>query len=253
MAEKYVYAKMTRTGLCNKLFPWARAVVYAKETSAKMIAPKWTDIMRVGPWIRREKYKRYYFNEFTNEGYASRLCGLRTNQVAQNVLGVRVFSGIKDLFGPFLHEQDYVKQELRRITNPAFLAVAESIGKAPFIGVHIRRGDFVTINKAQPDEWYLSAIEKTKQLVGEMPIRIFSDAKPDVLSGIADRIKGAEIMPVAPAMQDLFTLACAKAMVCTADSTFSMWPVFLGQMASVWPKDAVIPRLYVNGMSPILV
>lgn len=253
MAAKYVYAKMTRTGLCNKLFPWARAALYAKETGALMIAPKWTDLMRVGPWIRREKYKRYYFNEFVNKRYASRLWGLRTNHVAEKVLGVRVFTGIKDLFGPFLHEQAFINQELRRITNPVLLAAAESIGKVPFIGVHIRRGDFVTIKKALPDEWYLSAIKKAYDVVGEMPVKIFSDASADSLAGIAGKIKDAVIMPVAPAMQDIFTLACAKAMVCTADSTFSMWPVFLGQMASFWPKDAVIPRLYVNGTAPILV
>lgn len=253
MAEKYVYAKMNKAGLCNMLFPWARAVVYAKATGARMIAPKWTDIMRIGPWIRREKYKRYYFNEFSNEGYVSRLYGLRTNPIALRLLGVKVFSGMRQMFGPFLQDWDFVKNELRRITNPVLVANADLIGKRPFIGVHIRRGDFCLTNKELSDEWYVSAIEMAYEKVGVMPVKIFSDAEANALSNIADKVRNAEIMPTAPAMQDLLTLSHARAIVCTADSTFSMWPVFLGQMPSIWSKKATMTRLYVDETTPILV
>ena len=41
MSGKYVYADLPRTGLCNMLFPWARAELYARDNAVKMIAPKW--------------------------------------------------------------------------------------------------------------------------------------------------------------------------------------------------------------------
>ena len=250
---KYVYAKMRRTGLCNKLFPWARAVVYAKENGVKMIAPKWTDIMRIGPWVRREKYKRYYFGDFTNEGYINNRCGLLANPLILRILGVKVFSGMEGFFDPFLAECAFVKEELRRITNPLLLARASNIGKEPFIGVHVRRGDFVRSGSQISDEWYVSAIKKSLEIVGALPVKIFSDAYADELARIVGNVGNVEIMPPAPAIQDLLSLSYARAVICTTNSTFSMWAVFLGQNLSIWPRGASVPNLYINGMSPVFV
>ena len=68
-SKKYVYADLPRTGLCNMLFPWARAVLYARNHSLPLLAPEWVKLGRIGPWLRGERDKRYYFGQFTNEGY----------------------------------------------------------------------------------------------------------------------------------------------------------------------------------------
>ena len=244
--EKYVYAKLDRTGLCNKLFPWARAVVYAYENGLSIIAPKWTDLMRIGPWLRRERDKRYYFNEFTNNGYVGRLSGLRTNPIALRLMGTKVFSGMDGFFDSFVEKQDLIKNELRRIANLRLLENADALRQSEFIAVHVRRGDFVANGQWIPDDWYVRAVEYARRVFGGLPVRIFSDGNPRNLAPLINQIGDAQLMPPAPALQDLFSLSYSKALVCTANSTFSMWGVFLGQMPSIWPKDFAPPRMYVD-------
>jgi hypothetical protein len=67
----YCYPKTGTSGLGNKLFPWARAVVFLEENKGKMIAPDWENYIKIGPYLRFEKDKRHYFNVFNNKGYIS--------------------------------------------------------------------------------------------------------------------------------------------------------------------------------------
>lgn len=83
-----------------------------------MIAPKWTNLLRIGPWLRGERDKRYYLNAFTNDGYASRLFGLRTNRIAISLLRIRVFKGMAGFFDDLIGCRDIVIEELRKIVHP---------------------------------------------------------------------------------------------------------------------------------------
>ena len=243
----YVYAKLMRTGLCNKLFPWAQAVEYAHETGATMIAPKWVDLMRIGPWLRHERDKRYYFNEFTNVGYVSNWLGTRAK-----LGGTKVFSGMEGFFDSFLDNQPLVKAELRRIINSRLVDAVDKLRKEPFVGVHVRRGDFVTGGIGISDEWYIKAIGKARELVGDLPVKIFSDGDPQKLIGITAAVKDSIMMPTAPAIQDLLLLSHSKVLVATSRSTFSMWAVYLGQMPSIWSDVDLPPKMYVDQDKTIL-
>src|SRR5262245_56534517 len=68
MTQVYCYPKLSRAGLGNCLLPWARAVICARQLSAAILAPCWVQ-PRFGSVLRKERFKRFYLNEFTNRGY----------------------------------------------------------------------------------------------------------------------------------------------------------------------------------------
>lgn len=238
----YAYPDLARRGLGNMLFTWAQAVAYCHRTGAMMIAPIWTRISRIGPWLRGERYKRYYGGEFTNGGYASRWHRWFGN--------VKVFRGMDGFFDPFIDEQRYIRDELwrivsHRISNQVMKVVAEG----PFIGVHIRRGDFSSTGLATGNEWYISAIAKALESGKSIKtIRIFTDGYPDEVAFVAHAFPDLHVvvMPKAPAIQDILLLSKSTMMVCSPRSTFSMWAVFLGQMPSVWANGFKIPSIYLH-------
>lgn len=242
-SQKYRFAfpVFSHTGLCNMLFPWARAVAWCHESGAEMVAPKWTDWFRLGPWLRGDRDKRYYLHLFTNTGYRHRLFGVRTH-------GSRVkrFEGMEGFFDKFICHQEFIRKELLRITNPLILDDIKSLNLGDFIGVHIRRGDFKRIGQSVSDDWYVRAIKEAIALVGSLPIKIFSDEDAQALVGITEGFPNICIMPPRSALQDLILLSRSKVLVCTANSSFSMWAVFLGQMPSFWGRNATMPRMYLR-------
>lgn len=237
---RYAYPVLARRGLGNMLFTWAQAAAYCHRTGAQMIAPVWARISRIGPWLRGERYKRFYGGEFTNAGYAPRW---------RRWFGdVKVFCGMEGFFDPFIKEQRYIRDELWRIVSRRISdQVMKVADEGPFIGVHIRRGDFSSLGLATGNEWYVSAIAKALENdKGVKTIRIFTDGYPEEVAFVAQVFPDLRVivMPKAPAIQDILLLSMSAKMVCSPRSTFSMWAVFLGQMPSVWKSGESVPRLY---------
>lgn len=231
MSEKYVYADLPRTGLCNMFFPWARAELYARDHAVKMIAPKWVKVNRIGPWLRGERDKRYYFRQFTNDGYVAGMEKWWALHIARN--SVAVISGMGRYFRDIEGEHEFLLEALTKITSPNILSAIEKLPDE-FIGVHIRRGDFATIGMAQPMDYYLRGIQRAQQIGGEnLPVLIFSDGREDEMLPITSRMD-VKLMPPGPALQDMLSLARAKVLVGTNNSTFSGWAAFLGRMPNIW-------------------
>jgi len=255
-----------RTGLGNMLFPWARAEVFCKQNGAEMLAPQWVNLCRVGPWLRRERDKRYYLSSFSNHGYVQGLQRqflLHTahhigeslyseSQAAESEVGRQVvdFIGMDGFFSPFLSEQAYVRARLHAIASPNIQKQVDNFPVEPYIGVHLRRGDFQRAGIAISDAWYARAIEQAVQSSGKgeknIPIRVFSDASPDALRFLTDGFPNVTIMPKAPALLDMLLLSRCQALIGTSRSTFSMWAVFLGQMPSFWHPCYITPPLSVS-------
>ena len=217
-----------------------------------VLTSKHTSISRIGPWLRGERYKRYYGGEFTNEGYVS---GIRRWFLLNfRKESVRIFSGMDGFFNPFLKDQEIVKNELYRIVSPRIsTAVQKIVDEGPFIAVHIRRGDFAVAGLTTPDEWYIEGIDVALKSIAvdersDCTIRVFTDGYPDEVSFVAKAYPHHKVvvMGKAPAIQDVLTMSKSKILVCTSDSTFSMWAVFLGQIPSVWRKGRSVPGLYIR-------
>jgi len=257
---RYVYPKLGRTGLGNMLFPWARAVVCCKRTHARMIAPQWVHLCRIGTWMRKERDKRFYLNQFSESNYVSGVERWALLCLCRN--RVQFFSGMKGFFDSFITERNVVYNELMRIVNPTIRNEVEKIAKeCPYIAVHVRRGDFKVAGILTDDAWYLRAIRTAVSddvAQGVSTIRVFSDARPDELKFIAEAFPEKEVvfMPSAPAIKDILLLSKSKILVCTPRSTFSMWSVFLGQQPSIWqdgPVELLPPRLYTGENKVVLV
>ena len=238
----YVYPRVGLTGLCNMFYPWARAVVWARDNDARDIAPDWVQFGRWGVWRRWERDKRTYLGQFTNDGYITgfkKWWLMHTSDIikeedvySQNpcIYTGRVIEFLgREEWGwmePIKYEADFLRNELERIVNPRIVA---NLARLPqkFIAVHIRRGDFHYGDELQPDSYYLAAIARAVHDVGErMPILVFSDATSAELSFLGKK-DNVVVMPKAPAVHDVLALSRASAIVGTNHSTFSYWGAFL--------------------------
>ena len=253
MERLYAYPKLARRGLGNMLFTWAQAVGYCHKTGAQMLAPVWVRIARIGPWLRHEKYKRYYGGQMTNDGYVS---GVKKMLILFfKKTRVRIFTEMDGYFLPFIDSWDVVRDELHRIVDKRIIRDVEADAKeGEFIGVHVRRGDFVQAGWVTSDEWFVKAVKVALAYDREgihKYIRVFSDGYPEELSFLQRAFPNERIivMPKAPAIQDILLMSRSRILVCSPASTFSMWAVFLGQMPSVWMKDRIVPQLYIENDS----
>src|SRR5229473_2140179 len=63
MPSRYCRAILPRTGLGNRLFPWARCRVFSFTNNVPMLSPRWAQL-KIGPLLRGESDLRLYFNLF---------------------------------------------------------------------------------------------------------------------------------------------------------------------------------------------
>ena len=250
MDKVYAYADLPRTGLCNMLNVWARAYLWAKDNNVKLIAPNWVKCSRLGPWLRGEQDKRYYFGQFTNCGYVKgfeKLCVLTIKnklhegiEITDKTKGVVHFLGQKNDILDFYWRSEELVCELTRIASKDIISRLNQL-PAKYIAVHIRRGDFKSIGLTLADGYYLRAIACAIERLSDVPILVFSDAKPEELAFLTKSKEFAaniRIMPPSPALHDVLSLTRSSVLVGTNGSSFSEWAAFLGRMPTIWSKDA---------------
>lgn len=240
----FAYADLPRTGLCNMLNPWARAFLWSKANDCQMLAPNWVKILRIGPWLRMERDKRYYLGQFTNDGYIDGirkwLIQLRYEKIMEAEAfcgtkeGIVVFSGQGNDLLDFPHQAQLLKEELNRIAAPTIKSRLRELPQK-FIGVHIRRGDFSRIGQTLPEDYYCTAISHAIKLHGGIPIIVCSDASGAELAYLR-QFSNLHVLKNNPALLDVLTLSRASCLVCTNGSSFSEWSAFLGGMPSIWSK-----------------
>lgn len=251
------YPILGRTGLGNMLFPWARCYLWCQDHDVPMVGPIWTQL-RLGPYMRRERDKRDYQRLFHHHaGYvdgASRLLVLafahRVSEEQSNEIlrkppsssTLVVFQGMGELFNPLRSRNIDLFAELKHITKPALIDA--SLSKTPFIGIHVRRGDFSVASDAGvlrqgntnyriPLEWYVSALEIIRTGLGfQATAMVFSDGSETELQELLNLPK-VRLFRGGTAITDLIALAGARAIIASG-STFSSWASFLGQVPCVW-------------------
>ena len=256
-------------GLGNILFPWASAIVYAKEHNLIRIQTTWRNL-KVGTFLRKERDKRMYFDLFTGKDGVG---GLKKFLLLNFSNEVRYFSSMDKLFEPFKQEHNFVKTELLKIINPYHIEQANNFN-VHSIALHIRMGDFEVPENEKglregawsyrlPLEWYISIVDKIR-LISDLPVCIFSDATDNELRDILS-INNCKRVYFGSSISDMIALSRCKVLVSSA-STFSMWASFLGQIPTIWfpgqmrqelitdpyifegevDYDDVLPELFVN-------
>tara|TARA_B100001250_G_scaffold40975_1_gene32431 strand:- start:13669 stop:14520 length:852 start_codon:yes stop_codon:yes gene_type:complete len=225
------------SGLGNILFPWARAIVYAKNNNLQRIQTSWKTL-KFGTIFRRERDKRMYFNLFTGrDGVA----GIRKFWLLHFSNKVKMFSGMENLFDSFIQDHDYVKSELLKIINPYYIKKVESLD-GNSVAIHIRMGDFQIPNDETvlrdghwnyrlPLEWYKCIIKKIHKHAN-IPIYVFSDGSDQELEEIL-QLENCSRVYFGSAVADMLALSRFKLLISSA-STFSMWASFLGQHSTIW-------------------
>ena len=260
---------MSRTGLGNMLITWARAEVFARDHQCPILAPRWTHWMRIGPWLRGDKDKRFYLSMFSNTGMIDGAKKMAIKILGNHVLETQLrhleeiknksrrpvcvdFLGRKDFFRPFLKEHEYIKKRLFTIASRQICdEVAGFVAQThPFIAVNIRRGDFCGTPFYTENDWFLRALDlvlsEDSRRFAKFRIVIFSDAFPEELHFITKKYPNAVLCPKIPALSQLLWMSHGERLIASAHSSFSMWAAWLGQMPNYWSKIKDPPILSEN-------
>ncbi len=239
----FVYAELSRAGLGNCLFPWARAVLASKEHDLPMLRPKWLRI-RVGPYLRGDMDKRAYWKLFrsptaTQMARRARLLATATllDESAHVVRArpgptVQVFRVMDAYFGPLYGHHETIAAELRRMARPG---VISDDGGGDYVALHVRRGDFIRArgdepagadNLTTPINWFVDAVAWLRRHGWDGEIVVFSDGTDEELVELT-AIPGVRRHASRNAADDLFRMAGSRLIV-GSGSSFSAWGAFLG-------------------------
>ncbi|MBZ0171171.1 MAG: hypothetical protein K8E66_02205, partial [Phycisphaerales bacterium] len=268
-----VQASVGKWGLGNMLFPWARAEVFCERTGARMIAPQWTHLNKIGPLLRKETDLRYYTNLFDNRGYVrgpARWSALLLRKLVKSDEAERLiadgkadqlnkslidFKGYDDWFREDLpRHRDFVRRRLDAITAPAVKKQIAEFDTPLDVVVHIRRGDMRVLEPgeefggrrihAESEAFFVAVIEQVRTVVGDRPLTVFTNARPGELS----RVPGLPGVHHAPghhsALTDMWLMSRAKVLITSSLSSFSAWASYLGGTPTIWHRPnrlALVP------------
>jgi len=233
------------SGLGNHLYIWAKALVLARRHGGANVFPTWPQL-KLGPIIRREPDPRHYMGLFhPSEGDVAGLRKMAVLATAPRTALARVGDlqhagrrlyivtdeAFADQFEELLDHREFVRDAFARrsVRLPDRL-------EAPFIGVHVRFGDFVApapgetsgaVNHRLPLEWYTDRLQVIRRAVGaEVPAMIFSDASEAELAPLLAQ-PNVVMRKGGTALDDIWKLSQAAAIVASG-STFSYWAGYLG-------------------------
>lgn len=265
----FALPRVGRAGLGNSLFPWARAELFAHQSGARILAPRWSGF-RIGPYLRREPDKRSYTGFFQAPQYVSGL-----SRFVISTLGHRIperdvasalahernssrrpivveYSGIDGLFAPLLGWNEFIRSRLWDMTAEALRSTA--VYPRPFIAMHVRRGDITrqgfstseldAVAQYTPIGWFVSmalAVRRCTALAA-VPIIVFTDGDANEVADLC-RVDGVRLHERAPAIADLWTMSQAGLLFASGFSTFGMWASFLGGMATIYAPGKLQQRV----------
>ena len=265
-ARVYCYPRLDRAGLGNCLLVWARAVTFARAHALPLLAPRWVQ-PRLGAYLRGERVKRLYWNEFTGKGYVTRFRRAlilatfprkseeeASATVAAGARAVIVFEGLRKYFADIRSHREQVRQELFEIVSPLILEKLEPFPEG-FIGMHIRRGDIMTPGLTQeqllakkhytPLGWFIAGAlaARADPHWRRLPVCVLSDGREPELAALL-RVPNCRLVTRGTAIGDLLFLAKAKLLFGTGHSTFSMWASHLGAMPTVYAAGKLDQRVF---------
>lgn len=249
------WVRLSGAGLGNCFFPYFHSYVLALKTGSEIIAPPWYSL-KIGHILRGERARRVYrFHKVDGEvvgfrKFAILFSGLFSAKKIspQSSGGGRIAGGRLNILETpsFSFEGLHPYREAIRARALALIhgntRTSFPWGTAPFVGVHVRLGDFRIANGATdaagertntriPLAWYEAVIRDLIKSKPHLEVRIFSDGHPHELEPLLKL--GAVFHQGTTDGEDLLMLASASVLIGSA-STYSQWAAFLGNMPSVW-------------------
>lgn len=282
----YIYPKYSKTelfgirflgaGLGNLLFMWSRAIVATEQHGCEIIWPTWPSI-KVGPWIRRERDKRFYGDLFKCKTYKNHgikkyclllfkkkihcrnyenidwdslpeecvlICdgfNLRPGELQMNFDGLREY---RELICRHIY------QNLRKKSDKALSFSADQS-----INIHVRLGDFASNSKALAEGknntridigWYANTLTKIREAAGWcVPANVFSDGTDNELAELTDMPNVKRVF-FGNSISDIIALSKAP-LVIASGSSFSLWGRFLGECSSISYPNQMKDRVLSEG------
>lgn len=240
-----------RAGLGNELFPFARALLWARDNEGQLLRTRWFHL-RFGPYLRREDDKRRYELLFSHDSELSCLRSLsvrlRRRVKSETEFGhsdpcrsIFIFKGPGHHFTPLYGENDYLKTalELATRTPPG----TEWSGRR-HIAVHVRLGDFAVSSEQGPSpgvrnrrlrmSWYVRTVAEIRRRLPDLPAVVYSDGEDRELVELLS-LAGTVRAERNTALNHILCLSEASCLVASG-STFSAWGAYLGQVPVIWYK-----------------
>ena len=237
-------------GLGNLLFPISRALVGKSNYGGDFLYPTIRQF-KVGTYIRGEKDKRTYGNNFrrrNSKDWGQWVGAKLSTKYKEDEIddsfrlsegGSIEYSGLKNYFHDLSGSENLIRDWINKnstLINP--------IKEEYDIGIHIRMGDFVEAGNSEsghsirsPIEWYQESYKVALELLGVKSPRVylFTDDDPIELN---KKLKIDSILadPSGNAITAITNLSRAKCII-TSRSTFSMWAAFLGDSKAIWSND----------------
>jgi hypothetical protein len=263
------FGKLGRFG--NQLFQYAGINLYARLHGYTAIIPKWigNEIFKgVNPsYNPTEKIKSLFLptcqlsdiKSYDKIGKIKFILGLN-DRLPETTDIKNLYSNPKDNINFYSYFQDEFSLELLKKHKElvrkwfSFKPEIEDVFKKstesikPWIGVHVRRGDFVRLGFAVPTDKYLELLEKTengkKLYISTDDKNIISDFKNFELINVSNPL------PNVPGFIFDFWMLKNSETILGCGSTFSWWAAYLNEkgqyysppLTQFWPKGYV-PKL----------
>lgn len=142
----------------------------------------------------------------------------------------KYFSPIRDVLVREFSPRESVSEEARRVLH--------QIGTTTSVGIHIRRGDYVTdpnvrksVDGIITDHYYANAIRHVMSRVTGAHFFIFSNDMPWVLENvkIPARVTYVNSNPPQRGFEDLWLMSRCRHNIVAGGSTFSWWAAYLNE------------------------
>jgi hypothetical protein len=268
------YSKLPRTGIGNKLFVWAQGYVFSKTNNCRHITTGWTKL-HIGPILRGDASWRFYrgytktsklffdsFVLFTIFPFKKKKFLKQEDcdktQIQESIYCFDTYPLPKDYFFALNPQREALKIGLQNYLNPSITEQAKTY-TAPFIGVHIRLGDYKKSGLLSPMSYYTEGVKKVRQIIGEdVPVTVFTDGSKEEVNDIL-MLPNTHLANDDKDIVHLLWLSRSQIIIMSSISTFSLWAGFLADDSSILMYDKSVvknrirlePNLYEGGIEDI--
>lgn len=239
--KSIVFAKIPDAGLANMLLTYCEAALFAKKNGLDLTVSRWFRL-RLGPFIRFEKSKRIYINNFNAPNlsdFITRKAQLRGKEVVNPVNWseevrencVYVFDKTPEYYdftARLRTDRRVVIDLVRELVRTKVWKRLESYTK-PVIGMHVRLGDFKRANITTDMAYFVKALRQIRKTHGEdLPATVFSDGSENELQELLKE-GNITIAQTAKDIDDLLLLAKSKYFVLSQDSSFGYFASLISE------------------------
>lgn len=261
-----VICKLPRAGLGNQLFPLMHAAVFASLNKLPLLVTGYRQL-KLGPYLRGEKSKRYYVGYFNfekglltawQEKWKAAALQKRLDTIEEPALSklspgeltgkVFVFEEMTtyhDYFGRLKPHRELALQLFYQMLSPVVQQQVQQLA-IPTIGVHLRMGDFRKLAKGEefrgghvrtPDQYFIQLIQALRKQTGkQLPVTIFTDGHAHECENII-ALGEVAISKGNSDLMDLIQLSKSKLIILSTGSTFSAWAGFLSNSPLIKHPD----------------